>query len=511
MAIEQVKLNCKALKCPVPETLKIVRGRIGLYRGKFARVEIWTSKAKPLCLCRKIGDETKRTFFGLDEITLANETARHFEAQGRAHRLSFGTLSDDEERAISAFRDFAAAQAAKGKPLASLSALVEDMISREEHKDETPFFADVVFKFIEAKDAASGISPAYRARIKNRLTALAKHFRRARIGEITETALKDAIPKLSHGRAGTPPAPKTMKHWIDLAKEVFKWFYARENATRRASEKLNNPLELAAAPKITKTKDPEIITPAAAREILADLLANDRETLPIVAVQMFCGVRNAEALRLRWKDLKDGEFHLSCAITKTKIARAVPVPANLAAWFDAYAAARGKTPAPQELIFPFNDTPAAALAGKTESARAARLNADYHARSMTYSRAILAAEKRTGIHKPQNAFRHTAVSALAVIHGQNLAADYCGHSIRTQGVNYRGLMSKTEARDYFGIMPPLGDGRAIAFTRERGAGNAAAGTATQSDEIAGTDESAEKTQGNRPRETSDAQGEAAAI
>ena len=36
-------------------------------------------------------------------------------------------------------------------------------------KDETPLLSDVIFNFIEAKDATGGISPAYRARIKNRL------------------------------------------------------------------------------------------------------------------------------------------------------------------------------------------------------------------------------------------------------------------------------------------------------------------------------------------------------
>ncbi len=487
MAIEQVKLNCKALKCAVPETLKINRGRIRLFRGKFARVEIWTSKAKPLCLCRKIGDETKRTFFGLNEITHANETARHFETQARAHRLAFGTLSDDEERAISAFRKFAAAQAASGNPLPPLSELVKDMIFRETHKNETPPFSDVAFRFLEWKDAQGGISLVWRNRVAARLKALSAHFGKMPMSEITETVVLDALPKIVRSRdKSAAPSQKTLKHWIELVKEIFKWFYARENATRRASEKLNNPLELLEPPKIAKTKEPEIITPAAARTILADLLANDCEMLPIVAAQMFCGVRNAEALRLRWRDIKDGEFHLSCAITKTKIARTVPIPENLSAWFDAYAAARGKAPAPQDLIFPFNDTPAAALVDKTAAARAVRTNADYHARAMAYTRAILASEKRTGIHKPQNAFRHTAVSALAVIHGQNLAADYCGHSIRTQGVNYRALMSKQEAQDYFGIMPPQGDGKAVAFSRERSERRAAAGT----NDGAGTDEAA---------------------
>ena len=119
----------------------------------------------------------------------------------------------------------------------------------------------------------------------------------------------------------------------------------------------------------------------------------------------------------------------------------------------------------KNLFFPFNDTPEKELAKLSDAARVARIEADYHARSMSYARAILTSEERTGFKKPKNAFRHTAVSCLSVTVGQNLAADYCGHSIRTQGVNYRGLVSRQDAKDYFGIMPPTSDGKAIPFDR----------------------------------------------
>lgn len=475
MAEKRVKVGLKFDYVPA---VKSGRGWLALEKGKFGKVR-FESRSQKLELWIKEGEKWRRELFPVEEYARANAAARAANAQGKAAGTSFGALRPAEIEALKIWRGYEFDEMEAGRTPRPLPEIMRELVEREAHKDETPPLREVVFKFIEAKDAAGGISPAYRARLKNRLERLAKFFRGKRIGEITETALKSAILKLSRGRDGAPPAPKTQKHWIEAAKELFAWFYARENATRRPAEKLNNPLELAAAPKIEKTREPEIISPAAARAILADLLANDLELLPAVALQMFCGVRNAEALRLRWKDLKDGEFHLSCAITKTKIARAVPVPENLRAWFDAYAAARGRAPAPQDLIFPFNDTPPAALAGASETARVARMNADYHARSMTYSRAILAAEKRTGIHKPQNAFRHTAVSALAVMHGQNLAADYCGHSIRTQGVNYRGLMSKQEAADYFGIMPPAGDGKAIAFSRERAGTPADAADGTQ--------------------------------
>ncbi len=472
MAEKRVKVGLEFESVPA---VKSGRGWLGLEKGKFATVS-FNKTRKKLLLSVKTGEKyadgrakCRFEFFAVEDYAKANAAAREANRIGEQAGAGFGTLRKEEEAALKFWREYVLKMELAGTPARRLDEILREAVEREATKDETPPFREVVFKFIEAKDAAGGISPAYRARLKNRLDRLAKFFRGKSIGEITESALKSAILKVSCGRDGAPPAPKTQKHWIEAAKELFNWFYSRENATRRPADKLNNPLELATAPKIEKTREPEIISPAAARAILADLLAHDVELLPAVAVQMFCGVRNAEALRLRWKDLKDGEFHLSCAITKTKIARAVPVPENLRAWIDAYAAARGTAPAPQDLIFPFNDTPPAALAGASETARAARMNADYHARSMTYSRAILAAEKRTGIHKPQNAFRHTAVSALAVMHGQNLAADYCGHSIRTQGVNYRGLMSKQEAADYFGIVPPQGDGKAIAFSREAGA------------------------------------------
>ncbi|MBQ6705124.1 MAG: hypothetical protein IJN19_03895 [Opitutales bacterium] len=68
----------------------------------------------------------------------------------------------------------------------------------------------------------------------------------------------------------------------------------------------------------------------------------------------------------------------------------------------------------------------------------------------------------------KNVFRHTAVSCLAVLHGFQQAADYCGHSLRTQGANYRNLVSKQDAKDYFNIIPPTGDGKVIPFDRSRG-------------------------------------------
>ena len=135
------------------------------------------------------------------------------------------------------------------------------------------------------------------------------------------------------------------------------------------------------------------------------------------------------------------ETAIPAAIERKK--NGVPVPANLSAWLDALTV-EGILQNPEDFLFPAKD----------ERTRKKGVNL-----------ALERAQKRTGISKPANAFRHTAVSALCVSHDVFKAASYCGHNVRIQGEFYRAAMSKTEAQDYFGIMPPVGNGKAIAFDR----------------------------------------------
>lgn len=455
MPIEQVKLDVHALKCAIPETLSIKRGKIGIYRGKFARIEIWTSKTKPLCLVRKIGKETKRQFFGLNEITRANDTARAYDWQGQQNGAAFGTLSQDEERALRIWREYVFAEIEAGRPRPLLSEIIGGLIERNRTKDETPLFDDVAFQFLEHKERRGGLSVSYFVQMKSRLTALSKAIGKSRLSEVSEPILEKAIAGAVVARGGESLAPKTLKHWLSLAREVFHWWFTRENATRPARERLTNPLEALALPKIEKEAEPEILTLAQARALLSDLAKNALELVPIVAVQMFAGVRNSEALRLRWRDIRGGEIVLSCSITKTKVSRVAPVSENLQKWFAFYAIASGNVPAADELIFaPARAKPESELATLSKESRK---RVEYESESIrrdAYGRALRAAFKRAGLAKEQNAFRHTAASCLVRIHGEAAAASYCGHSIRTQGVFYRTAISKQDAQEYFAIFPP---------------------------------------------------------
>ena len=460
MAEERVKIGKDFYHVPA---VKTGNGWLRLEKGDFARVR-YDSTKKKLELTRTENGKRKRAYFSVEDYARANEVARNANKIGAQAGAGFGSLRKEEEAALKFWREYVLQKTQKGEPPRPLIDILREAVEREETKDETPLFKDVAFQFMEFKERNGGVGLAYRNRIKNYLTGLANAFEGKRLSEISEQILFEAIDATARPRDGCVPAPKTKKHYIDIAKEMFKWWYSRENSTRRPADKLNNPLELVLAPKIVKTKDPDILTVEQTRAILMELWENAPEAVPAAVIQLFCGVREAETMRLRWRDIIDGEIRLSCTITKTKLARSVPLSENALAWIDACRGRGLKTP-PESLVFPFNDVVPEMVKDLSPEARERVEMEQFNCRAQAYSYRIKRAGRRLGLTDTQNAFRHTAASCLSVIHGQFRAADYCGHSVRTQGTNYRNPISQVQAKDYFGIMPPTSDGKAIPFDR----------------------------------------------
>ena len=83
------------------------------------------------------------------------------------------------------------------------------------------------------------------------------------------------------------------------------------------------------------TRAPDIITP---KEFLDMLSAADDELMPMLAIQGFCGARQAEVLRLSWEDVwrRDGYLELNANQTKQKKRRLVPLCDAAQAWLKPY-------------------------------------------------------------------------------------------------------------------------------------------------------------------------------
>lgn len=452
MAEKRVKIGKEFEHIPA---VKAGCGWLGLERGKFASV--YFSKEKQKLEVRKKMEDGKisKRIFAVEDYAKANEAARNANKVGERVGADFGTLRKEEHAALRIWREYVDRKTMEGEAPRSLALVIQHAIEREETNEDTPPFHVVAESFLDYKDKSGawkgGESYSIASsRLRRLSTVLVDETGKPmKLSEITPFVLEVAIPQAIERKKNGVPAPKTLNHYGKLMKEIFAWWYARANHARPARDQLKNPLELFAPVKTQFLEEPETLPVASARKLLLDMWKHEKKALPAVLFQMFCGTRNAETFRLKWKDIRrDGNerfLYLSKTITKTSMSRSVPIPANLSAWLDALAG-EGITQNPEDFIYPAKD----------ERTRKKGVNS-----------ALERAQKRTGISKPANAFRHTAVSALCVVHDIFKAASYCGHNVRIQAEFYRAAMSKTDAKDYFGIMPPIGDGKAIAFDRSR--------------------------------------------
>lgn len=461
MAEKRVKVGLEFEHVPA---VKSGRGWLGLEKGKFATVCFYKSR-KLLCLSTKQGEKVVRKFYSVEDYAKANAAAREANRIGEQAGASFGALRKEEEAALKIWREFVQTETMRGKPPRKLDEILRELVEKEREQTETPRFADVAFLFLEYKERRGCWSENVRSRHYKRISMLAKapalldgNGESKKLAEITVSDSEAAIEQsVSTRRRSEAISDGTRAHWQKTMKEIFAWWYDSANADRPQTLQLKNPLRKYEVATVKNLEEPEIMSAAASRALLADLWERDAAAVPAVAVQMFCGVRNAEVARVKWKDVRReaGMLYLAKSITKTTTARNVPLSANLLAWLDAFAVKRGGVPAPESYLIDV-PVPADAPANIQERRRLAFVQ-----------HAIERAVKRTGVRKPENAFRHTAISAMCVLHNEFLAAQWAGHDRKIQGEFYKAAMSKTEAKDYFGIMPPRGDGKAIAFTRER--------------------------------------------
>jgi integrase len=164
----------------------------------------------------------------------------------------------------------------------------------------------------------------------------------------------------------------------------------------------------------------EVISPAKFRELLK---AADTETLPLIALQGFTGVRRSEALRLKWEDVwgTDGFVVLNASQTKTSKRRLVE---------------RG--PALEEWLKPYR-----------------RFTGPIWARSEdAFSHIMKGLRKQVRISHIKNPLRHSyATYKLAVKRDANALALEMGNSPQILMRNYLQLATPNQGRQWFGILP----------------------------------------------------------
>src|SRR5207249_6481529 len=103
-----------------------------------------------------------------------------------------------------------------------------------------------------------------------------------------------------------------------------------------------NPVEHTTKPTLID-KSPEIFTVDELRALLQAANRVEPDTIPMLTIGAFAGLRDAEIKRLDWSevDLARGHIEVKAAKAKSARRRIIPIQPNLAAWLLPYAAMKG--------------------------------------------------------------------------------------------------------------------------------------------------------------------------
>jgi integrase len=213
---------------------------------------------------------------------------------------------------------------------------------------------------------------------------------------------------------GLGQAPTSLNNFHIKASALLSFAVKRSWAT-------TNPLNAIDKVRVP-AKAPGILSPEECQMLLN--AAGDR-VQPLIAIQAFCGVRNAEILRLNWSDIDmaRGFCHVAAEQAKGARRRLVEIPPNLKEWLLPYANRRGKL---------------------------------WSLSHIEYYMELKAARAGAGIKQwPSNALRHSYASYHLAFH-QNAAALalQMGHTSQAMIFsNYREVVTRQEAERYWSICP----------------------------------------------------------
>jgi integrase len=234
-------------------------------------------------------------------------------------------------------------------------------------------------------------------------------------GEKLMSAL--SVHELEEWLHGLGLSPKSTNNYHSVVSSLFSFALKRGYAG-------TNPLAAIDKMRIP-AKAPGILSPLQCQKLLS---AAGARVLPLIAIQAFCGVRNAEILRLSWSDIDmaRGFVHIAAEQAKGARRRLVEMPENLKTWLLPYVGRAGKL---------------------------------WSWSHVEYYLELKAARANAGIRKwPSNALRHSYASYHLAFH-QNAAALalQMGHTSQTMIFsNYREVVTPDEAQRYWSVKPSSG-------------------------------------------------------
>ena len=105
-------------------------------------------------------------------------------------------------------------------------------------------------------------------------------------------------------------APRTRKNYLVTLVTLFEWARDRKYVVVNPAERIPKP--------ILDDRPPGILSPSEAITLLQKGSEDDPELLPLVAIQLFAGLRRSEVCALDWSEIDLSEKHLEVKGVKSK-------------------------------------------------------------------------------------------------------------------------------------------------------------------------------------------------
>ena len=263
----------------------------------------------------------------------------------------------------------------------------------------------VATEFFAAKEA-SGLRPRYLKTLRASIKRFMFDRRQKFIADITPEEIQEYIS--SNGWQ-----PATMRSYLvdvrTLLAFALKRKYVRENVGLAVD-----------LPKVEESA-PGIVTPDQARAILDASIDFAPDALPVIALQLFGGLRRSEAEAISWDAIGEEYIEIRGQIAKTRKRRLNDITPQLRAWLEIARAVDSPLPA------------------------------------INYADKLKLVLEKAKLRKEwdQNALRHSFASYhFAKFKKDNETAALMGNSPQMIFQHYREMVRPEAAEKYFNLMPP---------------------------------------------------------
>ena len=382
------------------------------------------------------GKRQRRFFTSKDKAEKEAAPLREKYRTGKAGNI----LPPDQHRAaLQAFQILG-----KRDPL-ELVAAVKDLLEKTDHAGKSITFREACEKFRTSKDKAH-LTAKYRLNFKHypeRFTRIADKL----LVEISTADIEKELSDLQPYAKNTAAAHLSSLWGFSIPKE-----WARVNP-------VDNVVR-AYAPKPTIP----ILTAKQLRRLFVSTIRLYPDMVPLIAVEIFAGVRPVESEKLRWEniDFEDGVIDIPDQIAKTRIGRHITMHPTLLAWLKWHQEHGGLStgkicpPLPKR-------TKANPRKGKT----APPVDPEEHSPEVLRQR-LRDIRTRAGITPwPQDVLRHTFASASVVSKWRDIGT-LClelGHSSQKMLSRHylRTSIREKEGKAIFAVLPPKKNTKILSF------------------------------------------------